>query len=105
MPFTPHMHQYQHVPKCQTALYYITWLSLANPSNIGPKPCNAYKLHWKKVNFYSVLTVINALLTKAFQTTYTPVPARTKILNRFILHYLVVSSQPVKHRPQTMQCI
>src|SRR6218665_3803717 len=51
MPFTPHMHQYQHVPKQPTALYYITYLSLANPSNIGPKPCNAYKLHWEKVNF------------------------------------------------------
>src|SRR6218665_3347049 len=53
----------------------------------------------KKIKFYSVLTVIDALLTKAFHTTYTPVPARTKTPNRFILHYLVISSQPVKHRP------
>src|SRR6218665_3527266 len=53
----------------------------------------------EKLNFYSVLTVIDALLTNAFHTTYTSVPARTKIPNRFILHYLVISSQPVKHRP------
>src|SRR6218665_654276 len=37
----------------------------------------------------------------ALHTTYTSVPARTKTTNRFILHYLVISSQPVKHRPQT----
>jgi len=59
----------------------------------------------KKWNFYSVLTVIDALLTNAYHTTYGPIPAPTKTANRFILHYLVVSSQPVKHRPQTMQCI
>src|SRR6218665_183158 len=50
------------------------------------------------VIFYSALTVMDALLTKAFQTANTPVPARTKPPNRFILHYLVLSSQPVKHR-------
>jgi len=44
-------------------------------------------------------------LTKSFQTAYTSVPARTKTPNRFVLNYLVISSQPVKHRPQTMQCI
>src|SRR6218665_1439881 len=46
-----------------------------------------------------LLTVIDALLTKAFQTTYTSIPARTKTPNHFILHYLVISSQPVKHCP------
>src|SRR6218665_3231867 len=46
----------------------------------------------KKGKFYSVLTVIDAFLTKAFQTTYTPVPAITKTSNRFILHYLVIST-------------
>src|SRR6218665_3215522 len=49
----------------------------------------------KKLNFCSVLTVIDALLTKAFHTTYTPVPASTKTPNLFILHYLVISSQPI----------
>src|SRR6218665_879979 len=53
----------------------------------------------EKLNFYSVLTVIDALLTNAFHATYAPIPARTKTPNRFILHYLVISSQPVKHRP------
>src|SRR6218665_2506284 len=53
----------------------------------------------KKIKFYSVLTVIDALLTNAFHTTYGPIPAPTKTANRFILHYLVISSQPVKHRP------
>jgi len=44
-------------------------------------------------------------LTKAIQAAYTSVPARTKTTNRVILHYLVMSSQAVKHRPQTTQCI
>jgi len=64
-----------------------------------PPPCHTYTLHRKKWSFYSVLTVIDALLTKAFQSTYTSVPARTQTTNRFILHYLVISSQPIKHRP------
>jgi len=46
--FTPHIQQDLHVPRHPTALYYITYLSLANPSNIGPQPRNACKLHWKK---------------------------------------------------------
>src|SRR6218665_2694502 len=53
----------------------------------------------EKFNFYSVLTVIDALLTNAFHTTYAPIPARTKTTNRFILHYLVISRQAVTHRP------
>src|SRR6218665_219935 len=43
--------------------------------------------------------VIDALLTNPFHTTYAPIPARTKTTNRFILYYLVISSQSVKHRP------
>src|SRR6218665_231722 len=62
-----------------------------------------YTLHWKKVKFYSFLTVIDALLTKAFHSTYTPVSARTTTPTRFILHYLFISSQPVKHHPHAMQ--
>src|SRR6218665_3488311 len=42
----------------------------------------------KKLNFYSVLTVIYALLSKAFNATCTPVPARTKTRNLFVLHFL-----------------
>src|SRR6218665_629437 len=63
-----------------------------------PPPCHTYTLHRKKLCFYSVLTVIYELFTKAYQTTYTAVPVRIKTPNRFILHYLVISSQTVKHR-------
>src|SRR6218665_4034603 len=53
----------------------------------------------KRCKFYSVLTVIDALLTKAFHTTYTQLPVPTTTSKLFILHYLVISSQPIKHRP------
>src|SRR6218665_1334013 len=53
----------------------------------------------KRCKFYSVLTVIDALLTKAFHTTYAPLPVPTTTSKLFILHYLVISSQPIKHRP------
>src|SRR6218665_609604 len=61
-----------------------------------PPPCHAYKLHWKKVK---ILLRIDSHRRPIDQSLSHHIYTSTSTFKLFILHYLVISGQPFKHRP------